>query len=203
MTDQRSEAITAGEHAPRASDEIEAFAEDQDEDENRERIQQDANWKPARDIVGAIQLPATDPRQDEGVHRERDAGEERGLRPRQESQQQREGARPDVDPLPRVLGVTHRGIESIVARTPSASGDIVYPRSRTATPLSSDQSWRKISTAPRVINGSPPNSLTRSSSATPSASATGNGMRSGGRRPVSVRTISNTRDCGAFSPPSM
>src|SRR6266545_3081772 len=54
--------------------------------------------------------------------------------------------------------------DATVRRMPSASGVMVYPNSRMVPVLSSDQSWRKISTAPRVMSGLPPMNLARSCS---------------------------------------
>ena len=66
-------------------------------------------------------------------------------------------------------------------RRPRAASSCSRDRA-TASPLSSDQSWRKISTAPRVMSGVPPNSVTRSSSAAPSI--VGDRKRDARRRPA-------------------
>jgi hypothetical protein len=74
--------------------------EDEYQCQHRQRIEKDADREPALVLGGAPQAAAPDPRKQVEVEGERREGHERGLRPRQETEQEREAAHRDVDQLP-------------------------------------------------------------------------------------------------------
>src|SRR5471032_2565194 len=97
-SDERRGAVAERQDPPRRGGDVETRRERQRQQQDREGIQQDAERKAARLVLGPIETPAAEPRQQEGVEHERERGQRRGLPSVEHAQQQREQARSDVDP---------------------------------------------------------------------------------------------------------
>ena len=135
LADEARHAVAHGQDPPARRRHPEAVAEEQDEGEHRERVGEDPDRIAARDVRRAPHPAAEEPRQHLPVEDEGGERHERGLRPRQPAQQQRERHARDVDDAPRELAArqAHEALprasscpaarsQRTVSRRPSASG---------------------------------------------------------------------------------
>src|SRR5439155_17100229 len=118
-SDERRRAVAARQNSPRGRDDVEARPEDSDEGEDRERIEEDAEWKAARAIDVAVHRAAADEGEHDQVEEKGERRERGRLLPREEPQEQGERSGSDVDPLPPALRVDAH------VRSRSASGPAV------------------------------------------------------------------------------
>ncbi len=95
---ERRESVAKGHDAPRGGNDVEPRPEQQDQREDRKRIEQDAGPRAAK--LCRPDDARRDPGEEEEIEDHRTRGEERGLRPREHPQQQRERRHRDVDQLP-------------------------------------------------------------------------------------------------------
>jgi hypothetical protein len=115
-TDERGHPVAHCQDAPGGGDDVEPVAEHQDQQQNRERVEQDAGRKSSSHFRRAVQPRAADTRQDVPVERQRRRGEDRRLPPLEIAQQQREPAHRHVDDLAGVLGRARAQGQDLVCR---------------------------------------------------------------------------------------
>src|SRR5437870_2454927 len=127
LTSHNTSAADAGterENGPRRGDDVEASREDQNQQQNCERVEEDAKREAPGFVDRSIQAASTNVREHQRVEQKRRAGKRGCLPPGEESKQQRKRSRADVHPLSRFFGMRRHRRASSVRRRPSASGVI-------------------------------------------------------------------------------